>query len=121
MKRMSRTGALFVALFLLAVVAQLGRADQKCHLTYANFGKAFVEKYCLLCHDSHKSFFMRMGAPAGYFFDQAEVIEKYKDEIIRWAVVKHDMPPRWMPDQPTKAEREQLLEWLDCEYGPPPK
>jgi uncharacterized membrane protein len=116
MKSKSRVGALLFAFFLLAVALQIGRAQEKCSLTYENFGKSFMQKYCVLCHDSHKSCFMRFGAPAGFDFDQPTGIQTRKNAIVRFAVTNTFMPPPWMT-KPTPAERAQLWQWLSCEYG----
>ncbi len=118
MKAYPKFLSVLVALFALALLAQIGvatlRADD-CKFTYESFGKAFLEKYCNGCHSSTKTGLARKGAPAGYDFDKPELIAKEKKEIVEWTVEKKKMPPL-LSAKPTDAERAQVKTWLDCEY-----
>jgi len=75
-------------------------------LTYDNFGKQFINDYCVSCH----------GGPNGYSsraFTTVESIRASKDRIYANAAADNTfMPPG--PDDPPKSERDRLADWLAC-------
>ena len=84
-------------------------------VTYALVARPFLEKYCLGCHSqSVVGNDARVGAPDDANFDtEAEVMEHgghiYENLIDRM------MPPADAPaGQPTSAERDAMLTWLEC-------
>ena len=84
-------------------------------LTFDDFGKPFLDKYCNYCHGA--DVLDRQSAPPAYVFEKPEQIEKWADRIyIRSAGANDSMPPG--PDDPPREERDKLAEWLACEYGP---
>lgn len=85
-------------------------------LTYDNFGKEFMGKYCTRCHSSTKTGDARMKAPAGHDFDTYEGIELVADHIDQMAAAgkktNSTMPPG--DPKPTLDERKKLGEWIAC-------
>lgn len=80
-------------------------------LTYDNFGAAFMNANCEGCHGQADG--DRKGAPDGYDFDTVGAIRARKDRIFaRAAADNTTMPPG--PDDPPRADRDQLAEWLAC-------
>ena len=75
-------------------------------LTYDNFGKDFMQTYCVRCH----------GGPNGYSsraFTDVDLIRANAADIFRNAAEDNvTMPPG--PDDPPKDERYKLAEWLAC-------
>ena len=112
--------AVFVGAFLTYVVAVSGQdqpaaggANKDCNLTYANFGKAFAEKYCTKCHTSENhNFFSRWGAPKGADFDSYDGMKTAAQKIKDMTVTKTKMPKGKV--KPTDDERKQLGAWIDC-------
>lgn len=91
-------------------------------LTYESFGKPFMTKYCVECHDSMKvGPVARQGAPSFHDFDTLFGIMAVSDHIDETtaagpAAVNDGMPPA--APYPTLLERKQLGEWIAC--GMPP-
>jgi len=100
-------------------------------LTYDNFGKPFMAKYCTWCHDSSLSRSKRNGAPLFHDFDTLVGVLQVQNHVDEQAGSGPDatnelMPPDRCPStiggaidvdcmKPTLAERRQLAEWLACE------
>jgi uncharacterized membrane protein len=108
-------------MLIVAAVAGLLCAGQavlasNCTLTYANFGQAFLGKYCNTCHASTLSGGQRRGAPAGLDFDTPELAAKHAVGIMTRTAVKKNMPPAWAAPQPTDDERTKVQTWVSCEY-----
>jgi len=101
-------------IFSIALNAATAVRAMDCTTTYENFGKAFMEKYCLRCHDSAKKGIARNGAPGGVNFNDPKSISGEKAGIIKYAANKKSMPPS--DPKPSDDERAKLKEWLDCEY-----
>lgn len=74
-------------------------AGQSCTLTYANYGKRFVDTYCISCHTE---------TIVGTLAD----IQSEKLAIESAVVVYKTMPAG--NDVPTDAERATFAQWLDC-------
>ncbi|MDX2091965.1 MAG: hypothetical protein SFX73_29145 [Kofleriaceae bacterium] len=88
-------------------------------LTYANFGKKFMEDYCVECHDSKKMGAERQGATSFHDFDTLFGIEAVHEHIDLTtasgpAATNTSMPPEDEP-APSEAERKQLGEWIACD------
>ena len=86
-------------------------------LTYDNFGKAFMEKYCTDCHSASVTGAARKDAPTTVNFDTAARAVEHRALIDRVAgagpnAVNSFMPPE--DPKPTEAERRQLAEWTAC-------
>jgi uncharacterized membrane protein len=88
-------------------------------LTYDNFGRDFMSKYCTKCHSSTVTGDARHGAPAGHDFDTLAGILAVADHIDEHAAsgpnaTNTEMPPEG-ETAPSKEEREKLGQWLACE------
>ncbi len=87
-------------------------------LTYANFGQAFFEEYCLGCHSESVTGTDRNGAPDDHNFDTVAEIRTFHEHIDEMAGSGPDATNEFMPEGdgeiPTLAERQQLAEWLAC-------
>jgi uncharacterized membrane protein len=86
-------------------------------LTYDNFGKNFMTKYCTRCHSSELTGADRMGAPSFHDFDTIfgiRAVSNHIDETTAAgpAVTNKGMPPD--SPSPTLEERTQLGEWIAC-------
>jgi hypothetical protein len=87
-------------------------------LTYANFGKPFMETYCVRCHSSELHGSARQGAPLYHDFDSLFGILVVANHVDWYTAAGPDavneiMPPNGEP--PSIDERYQLGEWLACE------
>lgn len=103
--------------------------------SYDDFGKAFMEKYCVHCHHSELKRSMRNGAPLYHDYDSLIGVLRNPNHIDEQAGFGPDaknefMPPARCPSvrggpldvdclQPTAEEREQLALWLACEVDRP--
>ncbi|MEO7093718.1 MAG: hypothetical protein ABI175_10740 [Polyangiales bacterium] len=104
-------------------------------LTYENFGKPFMEKYCTWCHAGDIPRSNRNGAPIYHDYDTLLGVLQTPDHIDEQAgsgpnASNDFMPPSRCPsvaggktnkdcEQPTEEERQQLSEWIACErYRP---
>ena len=85
--------------------------DGGTQLTYVNFGRSFMARYCQSCHASDAR--ARAGAPSNYTFDDLPSIVAWRDRVFERSAAENDtMPPG--PDDPPFAERMRLAEWLSC-------
>lgn len=86
-------------------------------LTYDNFGRDFMSKYCLSCHSSAVKGADRRGAPDDHDFDDIDQIRGLKEHIDQKAgsgpAATNTGMPRSEP-RPTVDERKKLSEWLAC-------
>jgi hypothetical protein len=104
----------FIAIVMIAALAACSWEEMKDYpcpqggtqLTYDNFGKGFMDSYCVRCH----------GGPNGYSsraFTDVDLIRANAADIFRNAARDNvTMPPG--PDDPPKDARYQLGEWLSC-------
>lgn len=87
-------------------------------LTYENFAKPFMEKYCTSCHSSTLVGDARRGATDYHDFDTENGILAVADHVDWKAAAGPDATNELMPvgsgPVPTTTEREQLGEWLAC-------
>lgn len=67
--------------------------------TYANFGMAFISKYCFSCHSN---------------FGTQSSVKAAASQIKSRTVTGTSMPPASYNPKPTTAERTQLGAWIDC-------
>jgi hypothetical protein len=104
-------------------------------LTYDNFGKPFMDKYCRWCHDSSLPRTQRNGAPLFHDFDSLLGVLQVQGHIdqetgIGPAASNYFMPPDRCPStiggaldsncaKPTDEERRNLSLWLACEKDRP--
>jgi uncharacterized membrane protein len=80
-------------------------------LTWENFGKTFMLRYCNQCHTEGLE--DRHGAPEGFDFQELRDVRKHASHIYdRSAGENASMPPG--PDDPPIDERDDLAEWLAC-------
>lgn len=100
-------------------------------LTYENFGKPFMDKYCTWCHDSTLPRSQRNGAPLFHDFDTLLGVLEVQNHIDEQAGIgpdasNHFMPPSRCPTtiggalsidcvKPSDEERRNLAIWLACE------
>jgi hypothetical protein len=87
-------------------------------LTYASFGKGFMDRYCVRCHASTLSGSERNGAPSDHDFDTLEGIHATEPEHIdEQAAAGPDHVNTAMPPdepRPSENERRELGEWVAC-------
>jgi len=91
-------------------------------LTYDNFGKKFMEDYCLRCHSSTKTGADRKGAPADHNFDTEMGVLEAAEHIDEYAGKGPDATNTVMPPgdpRPSEIERQKLAEWIACELAKP--
>jgi uncharacterized membrane protein len=104
-------------------------------LTYDNFGRDFMTKYCTVCHSSELTRSQRNGAPLYHDFDSLLGVLQTADHVDEQAGNGPDannnfMPPERCPStpggsldrncpQPTADERTKLAEWIACERNRP--
>lgn len=83
------------------------------HLTYENFGEAFMLNYCTGCHSQNLAAEQRAGAPVRVNLDTIADIARWR-MMIR--VVASDSRTARMPPKMkiSNEERKTLREWLDC-------
>ncbi len=80
-------------------------------LTYDNFGRDFLARHCDRCHSA--SAVDREGAPTEIHFDSRVETAHWGDRIYARAAAENvSMPPG--PNDPPRAERDRLAEWLAC-------
>jgi hypothetical protein len=87
-------------------------------LTYDNFGKDFMTKYCLRCHSSKVTGAARMMAPADHNFDTLAEIALLTAHIDQYAAAGPASTNEKMPlngAKPSLDERKKLGEWLACD------
>ena len=104
-------------------------------LTYDNFGRDFMTKYCTWCHDSSLARSKRNGAPLYHDFNTLLGVLQTPDHIDEQAgfgpnAKNEFMPPERCPStiggaldtdcaQPTAEERTNLALWIACERKRP--
>jgi hypothetical protein len=87
--------------------------------TYATFAQAFMQTYCIACHDSAKTGADRMDAPPTIDFDSLALLRMWTSQIDKQAAIgpaamNRLMPPSGSP-APSDAERRRLGEFVACE------
>jgi len=92
-----------------------GNCDREPPLTYDNFGKAYIGKWCTGCHSVYLREGQRSQAPADVNLDTYEDIMAFVDRIDARAVQTTGMPPGGGTSQ---AEVDLLGEWLRCSVYP---
>lgn len=90
--------------------------DRSPPLTYANFGKGYLDKHCVGCHHSLLPQEMREGAPMGVDLDTLEFSLQWADRIEARAT--GDIPTMPPGGGPSEDERALLQEWLSCDLLP---
>jgi uncharacterized membrane protein len=87
--------------------------------TYATFGQAFVEDFCLDCHSAHST--NRHGAPGDLNFDTEDEIRRHAEDIDSEAAAGPDATNTSMPEKspnvqtlPTLEERQRFGQFLAC-------
>ena len=87
-------------------------------LTYVNFGKPFMERYCTMCHSSDLAGNDRRGAPSFHDFDTLFGIKAVNEHIDETTAAGPAAVNTGMPEddpKPTTRERELLGEWIACQ------
>ena len=84
--------------------ADTGAGDACSTLTYASFGQSFMQQYCVSCH----------GTPStkGIELDTLAKVHQRKAKV-KSEVSAMGMPEKGAP-QPSAAERQKLIQWIDC-------
>ncbi len=83
-------------------------------LTYDNFGQAFIEDYCLECHQSSLTGLDRKDAPDSINFDDYDLVFTLSVTIKAIAGTRPIMPPSFAMALPSLDERMKLVQWVDC-------
>lgn len=86
-------------------------------LTYDNFGKQFMQDYCLRCHSTSVAAGDRHDAPPDHNFDTIDDITLLAKHIDEMAGSGPDNTNETMPPsdpKPTTEERAKLSQWLAC-------
>jgi uncharacterized membrane protein len=83
-------------------------------LTYTEFGKPFLSKYCSSCHAATVKGAARQAAPVDDVFDTVEQVRAKNDEVVHEVSVEKSMPFGPSSVKPTDLEREQFGEWVAC-------
>ena len=82
-------------------------------LSYENFGKGFLDRYCTGCHSSLVPVTNRNGAPEGVDFNDYRRVITWRERIlIRTLDTTSPMPPGTGPSQ---TEFDLLTEWIGCQ------
>jgi uncharacterized membrane protein len=76
-------------------------------LTYSNFGKGFVDSYCIGCHSSAAN-------QGGISLEGEGNIGKVKSKMYAEAAASNSEMPPAGKKAPTADERTKLGEWLAC-------
>jgi len=87
-------------------------------LTYDNFGRPFMEKYCTRCHAGYLHGADRHGAPLYHDFDSLLDILYVWEHVDQYTAAGPESVNTIMPpdgDKPSMDERVQLGQWLACE------
>lgn len=90
--------------------------------TYASFGQAFMQTYCLDCHSQGKLGDDRQGAPVSIDFDTRALVRENTSRIDKQAAFGPNAKNRAMPEAghdpiPTDEERVRLGQYIACEIG----
>jgi uncharacterized membrane protein len=91
--------------------------DQGTELTFEEFGRPFLEDYCLRCHSAAQMGPFRQGAPTDHNFDTREQIVEHAEHIDTAAGAGPEITNQVMPPdepRPSRAERMMMSEWLAC-------
>ena len=88
------------------------KCAQGTHLTYENFGEAFLRNYCVACHSSDLAAGKRGGAPAGANFDSAAAVALWRAGML--AKAGTDTSPEPPVNNISSLERTQFASWLNC-------
>ena len=109
-------GILVLGVFIAAQWLTSPVMAEDCKFTYENFGKKFMDDYCIKCHtDQKKSKLKRNFAPVGKDFNRPEIIKPQVKRILFETVENTYMPPS-LGKKPSSEERQNLKQWLKCEY-----
>jgi len=86
-------------------------------LNYAEFGRPFMEAYCISCHSDDVVGANRQGAPSDHNFDTQFECQAFADHLDRMSgsgpeATNTQMPPK--EPRPSPQERQMLSEWLAC-------
>lgn len=84
-------------------------------LTYENFGRGYMNKWCTGCHAAALRPNQRNGAPEDVNLDSFADILVHATRIQARSVDSTTMPPAAAP---SKEETEALGEWLRCDVFP---
>lgn len=96
---------------LVAPVAQPG--DDLDGDTWSTFAMEFFATHCTRCHASTLTGAARGGAPEGYDWDVEASVREHLAMIRHQVGVANSMP--FLPPDPTCAERERLVRWIDAD------
>jgi uncharacterized membrane protein len=121
---MLRFGFVFVALLVSATGCTSTPSGAACPtdnaVTYDNFGRDFMQTYCLGCHSVNAT--NRHGAPDDQNYDTLDDIRRHAAEIDGEAAKGPNATNSAMPElggtvhaRPSDQERELLGQFLACE------
>jgi uncharacterized membrane protein len=81
--------------------------------TFQTFAGPFFATYCTRCHASTRTGDDRHGSPVNFNWDQEASVRMHLLEIRVAVGVEVFMPPSGK--QPTCAERQRLVRWIDAD------
>ena len=91
--------------------------------TYATFGQAFFQSYCLGCHSQSRTGEARNGAPVTIDFDTRSLVRENTSDIDKQAAfgpkARNTLMPSGDQPGPSDAERIRLGEYIACEVAGP--
>lgn len=80
-------------------------------LTYENFGRDFIVRYCSSCHSENIEGAKRSGTPKDVNFDTLEDVHTWRSRILARSVADTSMPPFNLLGN---DERKVFGEWIKC-------
>ena len=88
-------------------------------LSYANFGKGYIDFHCIGCHSADLPQTHRVGAPLGVDFNTYDDVLNWAERIeargTRFYAEPITMPPG---GGPTPSELDRFESWLTCSVFP---
>jgi uncharacterized membrane protein len=80
--------------------------------TWTTYAQGFFAMWCTRCHSTTLVGGARNGAPVGYNWDDPASVRTHLSEIRNAVGVANFMP--FNPPDPTCAERQRIVRWIDA-------
>ena len=88
-------------------------------LSYANFGKGYIDFHCIGCHSADLPETHRVGAPLGVDFNTYDDVLHWADRIEARGTRFYSQPITMPPGGgPTSSELDMFESWLTCAVFP---
>ncbi|MCA9071963.1 MAG: DUF1587 domain-containing protein, partial [Planctomycetaceae bacterium] len=100
---------LYFSMFLVPAFGQATDPGEKLKGNFKERVKPFLTEYCVSCHNAEE---MTSGIRVDHLDSALEDRQLKLWQAIRRQVEKGNMPPEG-EQQPSKAERQQIIEWID--------